>query len=194
MQSARNRCSLIGPRGLAKVVASLRVIAPELPFEVKCMEITENAQTFSFEGFRLEAFKVNHNVLCYGYSMVIDRAGRFDKDRALEQDIPMKFWSRLQRGDSGGKRKSLHPDMVLGTERKGLKVTYSTDTRPTESIRQNAQGADLLILEGMYGEPDKLVKAREHKHMTMYEAAKIAKEVGAPETVADTLQPFYDET
>ena len=70
--------------------------------------------------------------------------------------------------------------MVLGTERKGLKVTYSTDTRPTESIRQNAQGADLLILEGMYGEPDKLVKAREHKHMTMYEAAKIAKEVGAP--------------
>ncbi len=28
--------------------------------------------------------------------------------------------------------------------------------------------------------PDKLVKAREHKHMTMYEAAKIAKEVGAP--------------
>ena len=68
----------------------------------------------------------------------------------------------------------------MGVERKGLKVTYSTDTRPTESIRQNAKGADLLILEGMYGEPDKLVKAREHKHMTMYEAAKIAKEVEAP--------------
>lgn len=48
--------------------------------------------------------------------------------------------------------------MVLGAERKGLKVTYSTDTRPTESIRQNAKGTDLLILEGMYGEPDKLVK------------------------------------
>ena len=46
--------------------------------------------------------------------------------------------------------------MVLGAERKGLKVTYSTDTRPTESIRQNAKGTDLLILEGMYGEPDKL--------------------------------------
>lgn len=88
---------LIGPKGLTKVVASLRVIAPELPFEVKCLEITENAQTFSFEGFRLEAFKVNHNVLCYGYSMVIDRAGRFDKDRAMEQEIPMRFWSRLQK-------------------------------------------------------------------------------------------------
>ena len=79
---------LIGPRGLTKVVASLRVIAPELPFEVKCIEITENAQTFSFEGFRLEAFRVNHNVLCYGYSMVIDRAGRFDKDRAMSRKSP----------------------------------------------------------------------------------------------------------
>ena len=158
------------------MVASLRVIAPELPFEVKCMEITENAQTFSFEGFRLEAFKVNHNVLCYGYSMVIDRAGRFDKDRALEQEIPMKFWSRLQKGETLEENgRVFTPDKVLGAARKGLKVTYSTDTRPTESIRQNAQGADLLILEGMYGEPDKLVKAREHKHMTMYEAARLAK-------------------
>ena len=172
---------LIGPKGLTKVVASLRVIAPELPFEVKCLEITENAQTFSFEGFRLEAFKVNHNVLCYGYSMVIDRAGRFDKDRAMEQEIPMKFWSRLQKGETLEENgRVFTPDMVLGAERKGLKVTYSTDTRPTESIRQNAKGADLLILEGMYGEPDKLVKAREHKHMTMYEAAKIAKEVEVP--------------
>ena len=42
------------------------------------------------------------------------------------------------------------------------------------------QRSDLLILEGMYGEPDKLVKAREHKHMTMYEAAKIAKEAEVP--------------
>jgi len=146
---------LIGPRGLTKVVASLRVIAPELPFEVKCIEITENAQTFSFEGFRLEAFRVNHNVLCYGYSMVIDRAGRFDKDRAMEQEIPMKFWSRLQKGETLEENgRVFTPDMVLGAERKGLKVTYSTDTRPTESIRQNSKGSDLLILEGMYGEPD----------------------------------------
>ena len=135
---------LIGPRGLTKVVASLRVIAPELPFEVKCLEITENAQTFSFEGFRLEAFKVNHNVLCYGYSMVIDRAGRFDKDRAMEQEIPMKFWSRLQKGETLEENgRVFTPDMVLGAERKGLKVTYSTDTRPTESIRQNSKEAEV---------------------------------------------------
>ena len=32
----------------------------------------------------------------------------------------------------------------------------------------------------MYGEPDKLVKAKENKHMTMYEAAKIAAKANVP--------------
>ena len=174
--------TLIGPKGLTRVVNSLRVIAPELPFEIKCIEIAEQEQTFSFDGFRIEAFKVNHNVLCYGYSMSIDRTGRFDKARAEEQQIPMKLWSRLQKGETIEQDGRIFtPDMVLGAERKGLKVTYCTDTRPTDSIREHAKGSDLLILEGMYGEPDKLVKAKEHRHMTMYEAAKIAKETQVPE-------------
>lgn len=171
---------LIGPKGLGRVVSSLRVIAPELPFEIRCLEITENEQTFSFDGFRLDAFKVNHNVLCYGYRMSVDRTGRFDRERAEAQQIPMKFWSRLQKGETIQEGDRVYtPDMVLGAERKGLKVTYCTDTRPTESILKYSREADLLILEGMYGEPDKLVKAKEHKHMTMYEAARIAKDANA---------------
>lgn len=173
---------LIGPKGLQKVVNSLRVIAPELPFEIQFEEISDSSQSFVFDGFRIEAFKVNHNVVCYGYSLVIDRQGKFDKDRAIAQQIPMPFWSRLQKGETIEQDgRTFTPDMVLGADRKGLKVTYCTDTRPTESIVQNAAGADLLILEGMYGEPDKLVKAKEYKHMTMYEAAKIAKQVDAPQ-------------
>ena len=90
---------LIGPKGLTKVVSALRVIAPELPFEIQCVEITDSEQTFSFDGFSIKAFKVNHNVVCYGYSLSVSRAGKFDKDRALAQEIPMKFWSRLQKGE-----------------------------------------------------------------------------------------------
>ena len=81
---------LIGPRGLSRVVNSLRIIAPELPFEIKCMEIAESEQTFPFDGFQIKAFKVNHNVVCYGYSMIVERVGRFDKDRALEQEQTSK--------------------------------------------------------------------------------------------------------
>ena len=158
---------LIGPRGLPKVVASLRVIAPELPFAIDCLELNEGEHTIQFDGFKIEAFRVNHNVPCYGYSISIERAGRFQVEKALSLGIDKKYWNRLQKGESiecGGR--SLSPDMVLGPARKGLKVTYCTDTRPTESIVKHAAGADLFICEGMYGEPDKKAKAKENKHMT----------------------------
>lgn len=173
---------LIGPKGLNKVVSALRVIAPELPFEIKCMEITETSQCFKFDGFRIDSFKVNHSVSCYGYSFVVERRGKFNREQAVAAGIPMRYWSILQRGENVEENGMIFtPNMVMGEERKGLKVTYCTDTRPTESIEQNAKDSDLLILEGMYGEPDKLNKAREYKHMTMYEAAKIAQKASVPQ-------------
>lgn len=167
---------MIGPKGLQRVVSALRVIAPELPFEIEYMELTENFQTIEFEGFRLEAFRVNHNVTCYGYNMVIDRIGKFQVEKAMELGLEKRFWSKLQKGETVEQNGNVYtPDMVLGAPRKGLKVTYTTDTRPTEGIVEHAADADLFICEGMYGEPDKLDKAREYKHMTFYEAAEMAK-------------------
>ena len=168
--------TLIGPKGLERVVNALRVIAPELPFELKFIEITQPEETMELNGYRLKAFRVNHNVLCYGYTLEIDRAGKFDLERALAQDIPKQYWKNLQKGElvelDG---KTYTPDMVLGAPRKGIKLTYCTDTRPTNSIRENAKGSDLFICEGMYGETDKDAKASEYKHMTFYEAADLAK-------------------
>ena len=118
---------MIGPKGLSRVVNSLRVIAPEIPFEIQFLELTE-------------------------------------------------LWSRLQKGETIETEDGVFtPDMVLGPPRKGLKLVYTTDTRPCDNIVKYASGADLLICEGMYGEPDKIAKAREHKHMTFVEAAAIAK-------------------
>lgn len=174
--------TLIGPRGLERVVNALRVIAPELPFEIRFLEITEPEQEFVLNGYRLKAFRVNHNVLCYGYTLELDRAGKFDPVRAMEAEIPKPYWRLLQRGETVEEAGSVYtPDMVLGAPRKGIKLTYCTDTRPTVSIRENAADSDLFICEGMYGEKDKAAKAAEYKHMTFYEAANLAKEAGVKE-------------
>jgi ribonuclease Z len=167
--------TMIGPKGLSRVVNALRVVAPELPFEIKFIEITENEQSFDFEGFRIETFRVNHNVTCYGYNIIIDRKGKFNLDNALSLGLDRKYWGVLQRGDTVELDGKIYtPNMVMGNARKGIKVTYCTDTRPTEGIIKNAKNADLFICEGMYGEPDKKEKAKEYKHMTFYEAADMA--------------------
>ncbi len=169
---------LIGPKGLSRVVSAMRVIAPELPFEVICREITETEETFQFEGFHIDAFRVNHNVICYGYSVVVERIGKFNVEEAKRNQIPVKCWNRLQHGETVEEDgKTYTPQMVMGEARRGIKVTYSTDTRPTDSIVAHAEESDLLILEGMYGEPDKQAKAKEYKHMTFMEAAAIAAKV-----------------
>lgn len=171
---------LVGPKGLSKVVASLRVIAPELPFVIDCLELTGSEHTIQFDGFRVEAFRVNHNVTCYGYSIIIDRIGKFQLNKAVALGIDRRYWSRLQNGETiKTEEMTLVPEMVLGAPRKGIKVTYCTDTRPTEGIVRHAAGADLFICEGMYGEPEKKAKAKENKHMTFYEAAELAKRAEA---------------
>ena len=178
----REPLTLIGPKGLERVVICLRVIAPELPFPIIYQEIQGAEQTFELNGYRLKAFRVNHNVLCYGYTIEIDRAGKFDVERARANEIPQKYWSRLQNGETVESEMGiLTPDMVLGPQRKGIKLTYTTDTRPTDSIRENAKDSDLFICEGMYGEKEKAAKAVEYKHMTFYEAAELAKEANVGE-------------
>ena len=174
--------TLIGPKGLERVVCGLRVIAPELPFEVKLTEFSGEGESFELFGYRLKSFKVNHSVTCYGYTFEIDRAGRFDKDAAVANNIPLEFWSRLQNGEtivSGDV--TYEPSMVMGPDRKGIKVTYCTDTRPVPAITENAAGSDLCILEGMYGEAEDAPKALKKKHMTMQEAAAIAAQAGVRE-------------
>ena len=170
--------TLIGPKGLERVVNALRVIAPELPFPIIYKEINGNEETFELaDGYRLKAFRVNHGILCYGYSLELDRAGKFQLQKAMEQEIPKQYWSRLQKGETITDEQAVYtPDMVLGPPRKGIKLTYCTDTRPVPAIVENASGSDLFICEGMYGEKDKDAKAREHKHMTFYEAAKLARD------------------
>ncbi len=174
--------TMIGPRGLERVVNSLKVIAPELPFEIRFIELTEKEQDIEAGPYRIHAFRVNHNVTCYGYSLTIPRAGKFHVEKARKLGLPVQFWNPLQKGNTvEWEGRTYTPDQVMGEARRGLKVTYCTDTRPTPLITEAARGADLFICEGMYGEPGKEAKAVEHKHMTFTEAARIAREAAPAE-------------
>ena len=54
--------TMIGPKGLEKVVSALRMIAPELPFEIRYIELTGPEEDMEINGYHIHAFKVNHNM------------------------------------------------------------------------------------------------------------------------------------
>ncbi len=168
--------TLVGPKGLERIVNGLRVIAPELPYEIKLIELNENFESFTHGQYNIQAYRVKHNITCYGYNVVINRQGKFEIEKAKENNIPLKCWSPLQKGETiEYEGRLLTPDMVLGEGRKGLKVSYCTDSRPVEWIADYANEADLFICEGMYGEATEETKASAYKHMTFSEAASLAK-------------------
>lgn len=172
--------TIIGPRGIQSVVKSLCVIAPRLPFDVKFIEIEEKEQSFEFDGYTISSFRLHHEIECVGYSINIPRNPKFLPEKAVALNIPVKYWSLLQSGQSIEYEKHIYtPDEVCGEAREGIKLTYVTDTRPTDLIIENAKDSDLLICEGMYGDNEKMEDAIKKRHMTFIEAANIAKEAKA---------------
>ncbi len=173
---------MIGPKGLKKVVESLRIIAPELPFEIRYHELEDAEEEIVLGELKICAFKVKHNVPCYGYTFNVARNGKFNLEAALKLPVPKNYWGQLQKGKNVTYEGVTYtPDMVMGAERKGIKLIYCTDSRPCEAMVKNGMNADLAILEGMYAEPEKIEKAKQYKHMTFYEAAKIAKDANVKE-------------
>ena len=131
-------------------------------------------------GLRIHAFPVHHGIPCYGFRIELDRSPVFEPEKARALGVPVKEWKRLQGGESVrvGLRR-IHPEEVTGRKRKGISMVFSTDTRPCETLEKYCRGADLLILEGMYGEEEKRPLALKNHHMLFSEAAEIARRAGA---------------
>lgn len=171
--------SVIGPAGTERVTEALRSIAPNLPFDIRVSELETEDELMYFLDCDIRAFRVHHGVPCYGYSITLPRGGKFDAARAKELGLPVQLWGRLQKGETvEHEGQSYTPDQVLGPARRGLKLTYCTDTRPVPAISAAAADSDLFICEGMYGEDEMLPKAKENRHMLFREAAQLAKEAG----------------
>lgn len=168
---------MYGPNGLAQIVNGLRTIAPELPFEIVFHELDpDESGRFTSSGMNISAFPLDHSVECIGYHFELPRARKFDPLRARANGIPVNLWSHLQNGEFAG---GYSPEDVLGPSRRGLSFVYATDTRPVPAIETYGQNADLLILEGMFGEIDKQERAETSRHMMMQEAAQIAARANA---------------
>ena len=164
---------ICGPKGVDEIVKCLTVIAQELPFRIRT-RVLGDFDTAEQAGFSVTAFELKHSCPCLGYDVRIRRGGKFDVEKAQKNGVPQRLWSKLQRGE---RLEGFGPEHVLGEARRGIHVTYATDTRPMGIISTMAADADLLVCEGMF-ERDKADRARESSHCTMEEAARLARDAG----------------
>lgn len=186
---------IYGPPGLEFLIECLKKLFNFNPtFNLIIHEISSGV-IYRGRGFRIEAFEVRHTIDSYGYALIEDpRPGKFNPKRAEELGIPRgPLWKALQEGKSVTiNGRVIKPEDVMGPPRKSLKIVYTGDTAPTQTVVKMSRDADLLIHEATFD--DSLEKlADEELHSTASQAAKIALEAGVKKLILTHISPRYED-
>ena len=169
---------IIGPPRIAEFIeSSRRVLDMYINYEIVIREISEPGIVYEGDGFHVRAFPLRHTKPCYGYAFEEDkRPGEFHPEKAEALGVTRgPLWAALQSGKTvkASDGADVRPDQVLGAARTGRKFSFVTDTLAFKEIADEVAGSDLFICEGMF-ENALLESAREKKHMTAVEAARLA--------------------
>ena len=188
---------IYGPPKIAEYIeTSRKVLDMYINYEIIVKEITAPCIVHSGEDYYVRAFPLEHTKTCVGYTLEeLPRPGEFYPDKARQLNVPCgPLWSRLQKGESveSSDGKIITPDMVMGKERNGRKISYVTDTLYLDSIAKEVQGSDLLFCEGMFTREFE-DQAKEKKHMTSTQAATIARDAKVKKLALIHYSPRYND-
>ncbi len=164
---------LYGPPGLQTLLQDVMRFAGRTTYELRIVEL-EPGEVLERDGYRIAAVPVSHRSPAYAYVLFEDvRPGAFDPEAAVACGLePGPEFGRVQRGETV---RGVSPDQVMGPPRPGRKLAISGDTRPSESLKAAAHGADVLVHEGTFAIED-AERAYESGHSTASQAAGLARE------------------
>lgn len=181
---------IVGPVGTAAVVAGLRTIAPDLPFEVVVEELADGDERGAIGGMSLRVIDGEHRVPVLLYRFDLPRGREFLPDRATRLGVPRDRWGELTKGGEVAlDGRVVAYDDVHGPPRLGISLGFATDTRPVPAAPAFLRGVDTLIVEGTYGDDADALNAVRNKHMTFREAATLAADAEAGSLVLTHFSP-----
>jgi ribonuclease Z len=190
--------NVFGPEGLRTFLnAAFRTGELQFQFGLKVQEFPRGfrGRVLDEDEFYVDALPLEHSIFCLGWRLQEkDRPGVFNLEKAVELGIPRgPLYRKLQLGeaitlDDG---RVITPDQVVGPKRPGKSVAYCLDTQFSERSIELAHDCTALIHETTFGS-EEVTMARERKHSTMEDAARVAKEAGAHNLIATHFSSRYD--
>lgn len=187
---------IYGPKGLEKLVNAVRQLGYfQINFPLEYHEIEKEGILIETEEYCIETCFTEHNVPSVAYSIIEKKKPKFLREKAEALGVPVgPSFSKLHNGETITiNNKKITPDMVLGPPRKGKKICYSGDTRPTEKLIELAKNSTLLIHESTYNKKDN-DKAIENAHSTATDAATIAKKADVEKLILTHFSTRYLNT
>src|SRR6185436_116275 len=191
--------NVFGPEGLRGYLsASFRNFdLQQFSYKLHVQEFPRGDRGRVLEGeeFYVDALPLDHSIFCLGCRLQEKtKAGTFNLEEAERLGIPRgPLYGKLQHGESVSlpDGRVITPPMVLGEPRPGKSVVYCLDTQFTERSIELADKCTALIHETTFG-PDAADMARDRKHSTMEDAARVAKEAACENLIATHFSSRYD--
>lgn len=187
--------NIYGPKGTIHIVKGLLTLGYFNPtFGILAHELNDGDEV-TFESYNIKVRVADHDIPALAFCVEEhQRRGKFypEKARALGVEEGPLF-RKLQNGQSVqiGER-IVKPEEVMGKPRRGRKVVYSGDTRPSPAIIELAKNCDVLIHDATLSK-DLEDKARRYGHSSVSQAATVAKQSKAKVLFLTHISPRYDD-
>ncbi len=183
---------IYGPPGIREFLESIgRILGYDPKFPISIEEVRAGGAVEG-RGYRVLVEAADHGIPCNAFSLEEGAKREFLPERAMELGVPKgPLWKELQLGRAVSiNGRIVEPSQVLGELKRGRKIVYASDTRPSEPIMSLSRGADILIHDSTFDD-SRAEEAKEYGHSTASEAASVAKGAEVRALILFHLSPIY---
>ncbi len=193
LNNREHELSIFIPKGFEKMLNNLIVFDRALiRYKINIIGI-QSGTVYKGKNFTVSAFKLEHTVPTFGYVFKENDKIRFIKEKCAPLGIKGAMFAELtKKGSIKVRNRTVHLKQVTRTE-SGKKIVYASDSRPCASTINAARNCDILIHEANFATSEERL-AKERKHSTAYEAAKIASKAHARKLVLTHISARYKDT
>jgi ribonuclease Z len=162
---------LIYPSESEPIIKQMVALSGNPPF-VTFTPCSSQAHSISLKSLTIQAFDVNHPGPSYGYSISESPKPRLDTEKLRKEGIPQTHWRTIAEG-----KQIRHNSRLIDAENYQLaprcrKIVYTGDAGPASQLIERARGADLLIIEASWLNPQWELEI-DAPHLTLREAFEI---------------------
>tara|TARA_Y100000310_G_C20664005_1_gene806422 strand:+ start:1360 stop:2256 length:897 start_codon:yes stop_codon:yes gene_type:complete len=188
----RKTLEIYGPKGTKRFIKEVfKVFVPKKKIKTKVYEA--KGKFLKTKDFQITAIPLQHSSPVNGYMFEEKPKLRIDKNKLKKLKIPLKDKSKLSQLTKG-KNIRINGKLIksknITYKQATKKISFIFDTKKCSNINKLAKDADLAIIESTLEDNEKL--ARDHKHLTVTQAAKIAKQSKVKKLILTHISQRYE--
>jgi ribonuclease Z len=165
----------------------------DCPYKITTKEV-KDGKVFDDTDYSVSAFEVEHGFPAFGFVFEEKTEINLDKKKLKKLGLEGSPICRelKEKGEIEWRGKQVRLEDIAAPHKLGKKIAYTGDSKPCPNLAKWSKNADLLICDATFSD-DLKQKAHDYWHMTVKDAARVAKEADVGKLVLTHFSPRYED-